>query len=260
MVTVGDIEGIDLGGEKLRDAGDGGVVVDHPEGVDELVLVGKLVFGLAGGRFRDDFGEFRVVLESEEDRLDVRVLDADMDHAVVFLVLAGEFVFLDDTFGIVVGMGAEDDAVLGALAHGLGIHVVHGLRILDQPALFAPGLEVLHGLVVGALFVLACDGGEVDFGLGDMQEGLLAGHGEGLFGIQDVIRGGGHFGDQVLRRTDGRKGFYSYHGCSNVMWLIVPKDSQFPEFSEMNRKKSGFVQAWSRLQGRFRTLSVLVFA
>ena len=123
-------------------------------------------------------------------------------------------------------MGAEDDAVLGALAHGLRIDVVHGLRVLDQPALFAPGLEVLHGLVVGALLVLAGDGGEVDFGLGDMQEGLLAGHGEGLFGIQDVIRRGGHFGDQVFRRTDGRKGFYSYHEGS-VMWLIVPKDSHF---------------------------------
>ena len=62
-----------------------------------------------------------------------------------------------------------------------------------------------------ALFVLAGDGGEVDFRLGDMQEGLFSGHGMGLFGVQDVIRGGGHFGDQVFRRADGREGFYSYH-------------------------------------------------
>ena len=59
--------------------------------------------------------------------------------------------------------------------------------------------------------MLAGDGGEVDFRLGDMQEGFFSGHREGLFGVQDVIRGGGHLGDQVFRRADGREGFYSYH-------------------------------------------------
>ena len=171
----------------------------------------SVIRALAGGGFRDDGGEFRVVLEGEEDRLDVGVLDADVDHAVVFLVLAGELVLLDDAGGVVVGMGAEDDAELGALAHGLGIDIVHRLRVLDQPALCPPGLEVLHGLVVGALLVLAREGGEVDFRLGDVQEGLFPGHREGLFGIQDVIRGCGHFGDQVFRRADRREGFYTYH-------------------------------------------------
>ena len=134
-----------------------------------------------------------------------------MDHAVVFLVLAGQFVLLDLAGGIVVGMGAQDEAVLGPFAHGLGVDIVLLLVVLDEPAFLPPLLEIGDGLVIGGLGVLIGDGVEVDFRLGDVQQGLLSGHGFGLGGVEDVIRRCRDLGHEVLRGTDGGKGFYAYH-------------------------------------------------
>ena len=134
-----------------------------------------------------------------------------MDHTVVFLVLAGQFVLLDLAGGVVVGVGAQDEAVLGPLAHGLGIDVVLLLVILHQPALLAPGLEIGHGLVVGRLGVLVGDRLEVNLWLGDVQQGLFASHVLGFLGVQDVVRRCRDLGHKVLRRADGGKGFYTYH-------------------------------------------------
>ena len=222
VVAVGHVERIDLGGEDLRDPGDRGVVVNHPEGVRELVLVHELVLGFARGGFCDDGGEFRVVLEGEEDGLDVRILDADMDHAVVFLVLAGQFVLLDLAGGVVVGVGAQDEAVLGPFAHGLGVDIVLLLVVLDEPAFLPPLLEIGDGLVIGGLGVLIGDGVEVDFRLGDVQQGLLSGHGLGLGGVEDVIRRCRDLGHDVLRGTDGGKGFYAYHNYLFTWNLRLP--------------------------------------
>ena len=62
---------------------------------------------------------------------------------------------------------------------------------------------------------------EIDFGLGDMQEGFFAGHGLGLGAVEDIIRRSRDFGHKVLRRADGRKGFYSYHGIEiGLLWFF----------------------------------------
>ena len=134
-----------------------------------------------------------------------------MDHAVVFLVFAGELVLLDLAGGVVVGVRAKHETVLGALAHSLGVDVVALLGVAPEPALGLPFLEVLHGLVVDAGIVVFEDGVEVDFGLGDVQQALGTGHGLGFLRIEDVVRRCSHLGDYIFGRPDGRKGFNSYH-------------------------------------------------
>ena len=207
---------------KSKDAGVDGIVFNDPERMGELVFVHKLVLRLAGGGSGDDFSQFCVVLEGEENRLYVGILGANVHHAVVFLVLAGELVLFDDAVGVVVRMGAEDNAVLGAFAHGLGIHIVLFPVFPYQPAVFLPELEVLHGLVIGALLVFPGNGVEVNFGLGDVQEALFSGHGLGFGRIEDIVRRSRHFRYQVLGRPDGRKGFYSYHGYLFTWNLVLP--------------------------------------
>ena len=93
-----------------------------------------------------------------------------MYHSVVFLVLSREFVLLYAAFGIIIGMGAQYQAVLRLPVHGLGIDIVAGLFVLNQPAFFLPQPEVLHGLGVCFPAVFVDHGFEIDFGSGDMQE------------------------------------------------------------------------------------------
>ncbi len=188
----------------------------------EVVLVHELVFRLSGGCLGNDVVELRVVLEGKEDGLDIGVLDAHVDHAVVFLGLEGELVLLDNATGVIVGVGTEDNTILGAAAHGLGVHIVLFFVVLHQPAFLFPGLEVLHGFVVGALLVLTGDGGEVNFRLGNVQEAFFSGHGQGFLGVEDVIRGSGNFRYQILGRANGREGFYSYHNYLFTWNLRLP--------------------------------------
>ena len=173
----------------------------------ETVLVHEMVLGLPGGITRDDGVQCFIVTVCEEDGLDVGILYAHVDHAVVFLVLAGEFVLLDAALGIVVGMGAEHEAELGAAVHGLGIYIVAFLRVLLQPPALLPLLEIDDSAVVDALVVVGQYGIEIDLGLGDVQQGLLPCHILGFLGVQNVIRWRRHLGDDVFRRADRRKGF-----------------------------------------------------
>ena len=211
VMAVRHVECIDILGEYLRDPAVDGVILDYPEGVAELVLVGELVFGLARSHLCDYRGELLMVLEGEEYRFDIGVLDAHVDHAVVFLVLAGELVLLDFAGGIIVRVSAEDEAVLRALAHGLGVHIVLLAVLADEPATLLPELEILDGLVVGALLVFAGDGIEINLRLCDMEEGLLSRHRLGFFRIENVVRRGGYLGHEVFGRPNGCEWLYSYH-------------------------------------------------
>ena len=211
VVTIGHIEGVYVICEDFSDTLDYCVVRNYPEGVGELVLVHKLVFRLSGCGIGHNLVEFIVVLVGKENGLDVGVLDADVDHSVVFLVLAGELMLLDYALGVVVRVGAQDKAVLGALSHGLGVHIVFLLVLTDQPAALFPGLEILNGLVIGALLVLTGNGREVNFRLCDMQEALFSGHSQCFLRVKDIVGRSRYFSDQVLGRAYCRKGFYTYH-------------------------------------------------
>ena len=211
VVTVSDIESLDITVEKPGDLVDGLVVVDDPELVAEVILIHEVIFRLPQDGLGDDLVQDVVVLVGEENRLDVGVLDADMDHAVVFFVLAGELVLLDLSGSVVIGVGAKHKTILGAALHGLGIDIITLLGIPAEPSLGLPGLEILDSLGIHLRVMILKHRIEIDLGLSNMEEGLLTGHLLGLSGVQHVVRRGRDFGDNIFRRTDRREGFYSYH-------------------------------------------------
>ena len=175
MVAVGDIHGGNLLVEDVDELSDGLLVVDDPEAVAEAVFLGnEVVDGLLGGDAGHDLVDAGDGGIGEEDRLHVGVGDADVFHAVLFLVLAGELVFLDDLVDIVLAVGAGHDAILplGVLVlgvHALGVDVEFLLFILHQPAEVLEQVVVFDDLEVHFGRVLVGAFGEVDLSLGDVQ-------------------------------------------------------------------------------------------
>ena len=181
--------------EDVDEFGDSGLVVDDPEAVAEAVFLGdEVIDGLLGGDTSHNLVDAGDGGIGEEDGLHIGVGDADVFHAVLFLVLAGELVFLDDLVDVVLAVGAGDDAVLpfgvgGGGVHALGVDVEFLFLILDQPAEVFEQVVVLHHLEIdfGRVFVGAF--GEVDFSLGDVKQavGVALAFNAGFFGIQYVV-------------------------------------------------------------------------
>src|SRR5574344_159949 len=211
MVPVGDIEGVYMVRKDFGDPGNLRLVVNHPELMAESVFVCELEFRRPGNCFGDYRVQVRIVLVGEKDRLDVRILDADMDHAVILLVLARKFMLLDDAVGIVISVRAEHKAVLGAFSHSLCIYIIAWLRVADEPSVTLPFLEILYRLVVDSLVMVGQNGVEIYFRFRDMEQRFLSGHIFSFLGIQDIIRRRSHLRDNASRRTKRRKRFNSYH-------------------------------------------------
>ena len=167
----------------------------------EAVLIRELVLGRGGDGRGDDGREFRIVLIREEHRLDVGVLDAHMHHPVVLLVLAGEFVLLDGAGGVVVGVGAEHEPVLGTAVHRLRVDIIARLGVPQEPSPLLPLAEVLDRLVIDAPVVIREDRVKVYLRLRDVQQGFLPGHLDGLLRVQYIIRRRSHLSDNVFWRT-----------------------------------------------------------
>ena len=96
MVSVRNIESRNAG-KDLSDAVNVSLIVDYPEVMAETILCNEVIFRLLCDIACYYAVDFLVVRVCEEYRLDVGVLDANMDHAVLFLVLAGKLVLLDST-------------------------------------------------------------------------------------------------------------------------------------------------------------------
>ena len=177
--------------------------------VAEAVGGGEVVFRLAGGHGAYHFFECLVVGEGEEHRLDVGVVDADVLHAVFFLVAAGKLVLFDAAFHIVVNERCYHDAVLCAAVHGLGVDVVVFLLVLHQPAVAAECGEVLHGFVVDLGGVFVGTRGEVYFRLYDMVKrfGVAFGFCAGFFAVEHVVGARCDFCHHLARGADASEGF-----------------------------------------------------
>ena len=134
-----------------------------------------------------------------------------MDHSVILLLLAGQFVLLYLSFGIIVCMGTYDKSVLRPPVHCLGIDIIVRPVILTQPAFLPPFLEILYSLVIGLLTMLINDRIEIYLRFCNVQEGFFTGLRPGFLGIEDIIGTCRHFFDKFLRRSDGCKRFDSYH-------------------------------------------------
>ena len=209
VVTVSDVHGRNLLVEQLDEAGDGGLVVDDPEAMAEAVFLGdEVIDGLLGGDLAHDgvdFGDGRV---GKEHRLHIGVGEADVLHAVFLFVLAGQFVLLDDFVHIVFAVGAGHDAILpvgvgvGGV-HALGIDVELFLFILLDPSEVFETIEVLNDFQIGFEVAVLVAFGQVDFGLGHVEQavGVAFTFLAGFFGVQNVVRAGGQFLDDVHAGT-----------------------------------------------------------
>ncbi len=219
MVAVGDVHGGHLLVEELDELIDELAVVDDPEAVAEAVFLGdEVIDGFLGGDGGDDFVDAGHGGVGEEHRLNVGVGDADVLHAVLFLVLAGELVFLDDLVDVVLAVGAGHDAVLplGVLVlgvHALGIDVEFLLLILHQPAEVFELVVVLHHLEVHFGRVLVGAFGEVDLSLGDVQQavGVALAFFASFLAVQYVVGTRSQFLDDVHRGAESFKRFDNAH-------------------------------------------------
>ena len=75
-------------------------------GGNEIVL--RLCCGIA----HDEFVEHGVVGIGEEHRFNVRVIHADVFHAVFLLIAASQLVLLDNAVHVVLHVGSYDQSVL----------------------------------------------------------------------------------------------------------------------------------------------------
>ena len=157
--------------------------------------------------------EHGIVGISEEDRLEVRVVDADMLHAVLFLVATRQLVLLDDAVHVVLNSRSHNKTELRLAVHRLRIDVVHLLAVLLEPALVLELLEVLGSLLIDARVVLACADREVNLGLDDVIKRLLivASLSTSLLRVKDIVWTALNLLNKITRRPDSFKWFYYCH-------------------------------------------------
>ena len=79
----------------------------------------------------------------------------------------------DSTFHVVGNIGSDNDAVLSAAVHSLGINVVMLFFVLNQPPFFLEHFEIGNSLVIDFRVVFVGAGLEVDFRLDDVIERFL---------------------------------------------------------------------------------------
>ena len=188
VVPVSYIEGWDCR-EYLGDSGDGCIVINDPHRVSETVFCHKVVLrGFFLDNLFNDGVDFGVVRICEEYRLKIGVLDSYVNHAVIFLLLAGKLVLFDGTVHVIVCIGADYKAVLGSSVHCLGVNIVLFLLVLYQPAFLLPFLEVLYCLVISLLLVLIGDRVKINLRFDDVKQGFLSGLSLGFLGVENVVR------------------------------------------------------------------------
>ena len=210
VVTVGHIECRNAR-EDLCDACYILVRIDYPEMMTESVLCHEIIFGLTGDVAGYNFIYLGIVGICKEHRLDVGILNAHMNHAVIFLVLSCKFMLLDLACGIIVCVSAHYKAVLSASVHCLSIHVIARLAVLYQPSVLLPYLEILHSLVVCRLAVFVDYRIEIDFRLCDMKKGFFSGFSFRFHRVQHVVWACRNLFYILFWRSYRRKRFYSYH-------------------------------------------------
>ncbi len=189
VMTVSDIQ-VRYFFKFLGDFVDGIVIVDYPEMMPESIRCGEVIFRFSGSNFFDDVFKSFIVRECKENRLNVGIVDSHMLHPVLLLVSACKLMFLDALVHIVIHICRNDNAILCATVHCLGVDVVVLFVILHEPAVFLESVEVFNSFVVNFSIMLVGAGFKVDFGLNDMVQrfGVAFRLRACLFRVKHVIR------------------------------------------------------------------------
>ena len=102
------------------------------ERVAHAVGGGEIDLRRVRGPVRDERVELRLRAVGEKNRAGLRVERLDVPHAVVLLVLPGQFVLLDDAAQVFLATGGGDQAGLRVVPHDLAVEVEAGLRVLAR--------------------------------------------------------------------------------------------------------------------------------
>ena len=147
----------------------------------ETILVSKAILGRRRYGALNYSGQNRVILIREKHRFNIGILDTHVNHAVIFLILAGKLVLLYAAIHVIISMGTEYESVLSPAVHGLGIYIITRLRIPYKPPSLPPQAEILYRLVIHPLIVIRKNRVKINFRLRDMEQRLLTCHLQSLF-------------------------------------------------------------------------------
>jgi len=211
-VTVGDVQLVEHL-ERLRQTFNQLAVAHRPQAVAHAVVGGYVHLGLAA---RDDLGhgvDLRKVAVGKKYRTGLGIERVDLAHAVVFLVRTREFVAADTAGLIGRDRGGGDQTHLRVRPHHQAVEVVVRFGVARQHARLQQAVEVLPRLGIHRGIVRVGAGGEVDFGLGNMQEtpGLAGRPHARLLARQHVIGWRDDIGGPRRRRAQAGKGTNQGH-------------------------------------------------
>ena len=128
----------------------------------------EIVLWLCSGIAHDEVVEHLIVGIGKEYGLDVGIVDTHMFHAVFLLITTSQFVLLDTSCLIIVGMGTNDQTVLRLAVHGLRINIIMFARILNEPAFILELLEILGSFLIDSWVVLGSANREINLGFDDV--------------------------------------------------------------------------------------------
>ena len=153
------------------------IPVNYPELMAETVTLSYvIIFRSALDILGNKLIQNRIIRISKENGLNVCVVDANMLHAVLFLIGTGKFMLLDVTVQIILNIGANHQTILGLAIHSLCIDIILLLAVTLEPALILELLEVLGSLGIYAGISLLCNGIKIYLRLYDMvQRHLVSG-------------------------------------------------------------------------------------
>ena len=163
--------------------------------------------------FIDDVGDSGIGTVGQEDRTGVIAQFHDVPCAVIFLVTAGLFMFLDDV-GIVIRRGCcTRDSGLGTVAHAEGVDIQIGFGIGFERGGGNETFEVFTRFGINGVGVQIGSGGEFDFRAGYPQETQRIAFGEsrGFFAVDHVIGYRRHFRHFVRTRHQCMKRMKNCH-------------------------------------------------
>ena len=160
-----------------------------------------------------------IVLVGQEHRPGLGAERIDLPHAIVLLVGAGELVLADAVCVVIGHAGRSDKARLMVIAHDQPVEVVAGRAVLLQHPFRDHAVEVFLALGVDRRVVGIGASGQIDLGLGDVEEapGLASGAFAGLVAVEHVIGGRGHLGGFIGKGAQAGEGANERHRVDS--WL-----------------------------------------
>src|SRR6185369_4552469 len=126
---------------------------NYPQSMRNAIVSRKIILGGSCRDPLDELVDLRIMSESVENRLVIRIQNIDMPYPVLFLVRSGQFMFFDHTALIVIHIRTGDKTGLGNIAHDLPVHVIVLLRILNQHTVGYEFEQVLMAFKINRLGV-----------------------------------------------------------------------------------------------------------